>query len=377
MPTIHTNMIQPKGAAYRTSQLHNRSHYLDPIEELEGRLSGNSRIWGDASPEVQSRVIDILINASKDAGLNVRETAHVLAIARTESGFNPDAAAGTTSASGLGQFIDDTGKAFGLNDRNRFDAESQAQALVTHFIENRELATRRGQGEAYIYKYHHDGPMRDYGGLAHAEKKVLPMLDSYARFVEQQLRAGRVDPQPDTLRNHAGRTADAPVLSLAAQRTPGRPLRDGDQGPDVRTLQTTLTALGFDDARGRALDDDGRFGTRTGEAVRAFQQAHGLDVDGIVGVETRRALEAATRAAPAAPAASAPPAPVADPVQIAPLDRLFAAARGDDSATFRTALADFTETPFGRRFQATLAEQAVEPDRAMQTGALDPDAAQR
>lgn len=374
MPTIHTDMIQPKGAAYRTSQLHNRSHYLESIDTSEGRLAGNSRIWGDASPEVQSRVIDILIDASQDAGLSVRETAHVLAIARIESGFNPDAAAGTTSASGLGQFIDDTGRAFGLDARNRFDAGAQATALVAHFIENRDLASRRGQGEAYIYKYHHDGPVRDYGGLRHAETKVLPMLDGYARFVEEQHLARRVERLPQAHRDNVADRAEAALPPLDAPATSRDVLRNGDHGADVRALQITLAALGFDDARGRALEADSAFGPRTGEAVRAFQQARGLTVDGVVGAETRRALDAASRSVPDA---SSTAESVARPTQTSSLDRLFAAARGDDPSAFRTALADFTDTPFGRRFQTASAELAVQPDPAMRSAGPEPGAAER
>ncbi|MDR7193946.1 transglycosylase SLT domain-containing protein [Luteimonas terrae] len=149
---IYEDFIQPKGAAYRVSQLKGWSHYLEPISDDPARLSGNSRIWGDATPDVQSRVIDSLVEAAREAGLDARNTAHVLAIARIESGFNPDAAAGTTSASGLGQFVDKTGLSYGLNESNRFDVDAQASALVAHFIDNRALAERRGQGEAYIYQ---------------------------------------------------------------------------------------------------------------------------------------------------------------------------------------------------------------------------------
>ncbi|MGH8043492.1 MAG: peptidoglycan-binding protein, partial [Stenotrophomonas sp.] len=111
----------------------------------------------------------------------------VLAIARVESGFNPDAAAGTTSASGLGQFIDRTGKHYGLNNANRFDVDAQSDALVAHFVDNRNLARDRGQGEDYIYKYHHDGPTKDYGGLGLSHRKVAPHLDEYEQFVTQRL----------------------------------------------------------------------------------------------------------------------------------------------------------------------------------------------
>jgi len=182
---IYESMIQPRGAAYRDSQIKSYSHYREPIDHSNGRLAGNSRIWGDASPEVQSRVIDELIRSSKDAGLTPRQTAQVLAIARIESGFNPDAAAGTTSASGLGQFIDKTGNHYGLNGGNRFDVGKQADALVAHYIDNMKLAKSRGQGEEYIYKYHHDGPTSDYGGLALSRNNVMPYVDRYEQFVKQ------------------------------------------------------------------------------------------------------------------------------------------------------------------------------------------------
>ena len=182
---IYESMIHPRGAAYRDSQIKSYSHYRAPIDHGNGRLAGNSRVWGDASPEVQSRVIDELIRSSKEAGLTQRQTAQVLAIARVESGFNPDAAAGTTSASGLGQFIDKTGNHYGLNGSNRFDVGKQADALVAHYIDNMKLAKSRGQGEEYIYKYHHDGPTSDYGGLGLSRSKVMPYVDQYEKFVKQ------------------------------------------------------------------------------------------------------------------------------------------------------------------------------------------------
>ena len=69
---------------------------------------------------------------------------------------------------------------------------------------------------------------------------------------------------------------------------PGAPpdpaLSLGDRGPEVRLLQEKLNASGAH------LEVDGDFGRNTLAAVMAFQAAHGLDVDGIVGPQTRRAL---------------------------------------------------------------------------------------
>lgn len=212
---IYTRMVQPAGAAYRSSQIEPWSHYREPIDESRA-LHGLSRRWGDASPEVQSRVIDSLIESSRDAGLTPRETAHVLAIARVESGFNPDAAAGTTSASGLGQFIDRTGKHYGLNNANRFDVDAQSDALVAHFVDNRNLARDRGQGEDYIYKYHHDGPTKDYGGLGLSQRKVAPHLDEYEQFVNQRL-GQTLDQAPAQQQSAAPAEAAAAATGAASQ----------------------------------------------------------------------------------------------------------------------------------------------------------------
>ena len=62
------------------------------------------------------------------------------------------------------------------------------------------------------------------------------------------------------------------------------------RGSDVRNLQTMLNALGYH--CGRA---DGIFGDRTKAAVRAFQRANGLKVDGIVGRQTKARLLARYR----------------------------------------------------------------------------------
>ena len=63
-----------------------------------------------ATPEVQLANIHALIRAAEAKNLSIHDTAYILAIARIESGFNHDAAAGTTSASGLGQFMADNQK---------------------------------------------------------------------------------------------------------------------------------------------------------------------------------------------------------------------------------------------------------------------------
>lgn len=67
-------------------------------------------------------------------------------------------------------------------------------------------------------------------------------------------------------------------------------LTTGSQGAAARQLQFLLNKLGHRDAKGHVLAADGHFGPHTQEAVRAFQHAHGLKQDGIVGPKTLQAL---------------------------------------------------------------------------------------
>jgi Putative peptidoglycan binding domain len=59
-------------------------------------------------------------------------------------------------------------------------------------------------------------------------------------------------------------------------------LQVGDEGSEVRVLQEQLRELGF-----LGAPADGHFESTTRDAVRAFQAAHGLAADGIVGPRTQ------------------------------------------------------------------------------------------
>lgn len=64
-------------------------------------------------------------------------------------------------------------------------------------------------------------------------------------------------------------------------------LRKGSRGEDVRKIQEQLMRLGYDIGPDGA---DGDFGHNTEKAVRKFQTDHQLEVDGIVGNETKEKL---------------------------------------------------------------------------------------
>ncbi|WDM77339.1 peptidoglycan-binding protein [Xanthomonas cucurbitae] len=104
-------------------------------------------------------------------------------------------------------------------------------------------------------------------------------------------------------------------------------MEQGERGESVRQLQSQLAQLGATGRDGKPLQADGDFGGNTKFAVEQFQRAHGLQVDGVVGQQTRAALgqavsQHATKAADqtiaqaqatSAPAASSSPPLLSDP----------------------------------------------------------------
>lgn len=76
----------------------------------------------------------------------------------------------------------------------------------------------------------------------------------------------------------SGVTVSAPILSK------------GSKGNSVKALQILLNGYGFTDANGKALAVDGDFGNATLYALKAFQKAKGLGVDGYCGKQTWTAL---------------------------------------------------------------------------------------
>lgn len=61
-------------------------------------------------------------------------------------------------------------------------------------------------------------------------------------------------------------------------------IKEGDVGNYVRNVQLCLVTLGY------SIDIDGDFGPATNAAVRDFQESKGLDMDGIVGNDTKNAF---------------------------------------------------------------------------------------
>lgn len=199
-PSQHLNFDSaplPTGVGKAPSTLKPWSTFNQPIESSQNRLSGSSRKWADAPMEVKQEVTRRAVDLAFERGLNLSETATLLATISIESGFNPDAAAGSSSASGLGQFIKATGASLGLDSSNRFSVDAQLEALIQHQTDNKRYAAKKMKADPTLkadelaYALHHDGPSLQYGGLQLARDKFLPIKARFEQWLENNLGRNR------------------------------------------------------------------------------------------------------------------------------------------------------------------------------------------
>lgn len=77
-----------------------------------------------------------------------------------------------------------------------------------------------------------------------------------------------------------------PGASNAGQPYPGKLIKYGARGNDVKRMQEYLQVIARSYSRIPSITPDGIFGQKTLAAIKSFQKLFGLDVDGIVGPKT-------------------------------------------------------------------------------------------
>ncbi len=152
-----------------------------------------------------------------------------------------------------------------------------------------------------------DGILRR-GDSGYAVKKLqqrLKELGYYTPSVDGEYGARTVEAVKAFQKNNgltqdgiAGLTTQAKLNSTSAipakeaEKEDGKldgTLNKGDKGDAVKTLQKRLKELGY-----YTLTPDGEYGSRTVEAVKAFQEKNGLTVDGVVGTTTLTKLNSSS-----------------------------------------------------------------------------------
>ncbi|SHO56992.1 transglycosylase SLT domain-containing protein [Vibrio quintilis] len=170
-PIQYENIYAHRMKAYSKKLIKPYSYLNYPLDKSEGRIRGNSRVAGDISEKNQRKVINYLYETSKRLKFTKDQAAAFIATAAIESGFNPDAAAGTSSAAGIGQFIKKTAGVYGMKcPEDCFDYQKNIDALGQIFKnEYMVYSSRDGyqdqEGAIMLYAYHHDGPHPKDDGL--------------------------------------------------------------------------------------------------------------------------------------------------------------------------------------------------------------------
>lgn len=175
MSDLYEYLNAKKGKAYFDDQIKPFSLIsLYPDIDTSRKLRGNSRTIGDADKDVQDAIIDMIITIAVRYGLSYKEISYILLTTKVESGFNPDAAAGTTSVAGLAQgtvgFIEDAltqsedilGFQLDLRNEEVFDAEKGSYAVVYSFLLNKSkvmesYTSDQSEYWEWLYLLHHDG----------------------------------------------------------------------------------------------------------------------------------------------------------------------------------------------------------------------------
>lgn len=157
------------------------SHFDEPIDQKK-ELRGYSRNGGDAPPEVQQKIVDIIIEEARALEFKNRDLAYYMAIAKRESEFNPDASNRKGTASGIAQVTDETGKTFGINNSNRFDARSSIKAGLSYF------------------KRLKDATIADYGSAA---GDFEPLIYYRYHYGEYSTRHGKMEEYPNSKKHEA------------------------------------------------------------------------------------------------------------------------------------------------------------------------------
>jgi hypothetical protein len=130
------------------------------------------------------------------------------------------------------------------------------------------------------------GQMGDTGspGIIHAHVEAEPA--QFRRYIHD-IDSGLI--RPAFVNEHSHSIADGAATGIDV-------LQQGASGPGVRDLQQQLQRLGYTGRDGQPLRVDGDFGAHTEFAVRAFQRAHHLQVDGRAGPrQTLPAIDAAAQ----------------------------------------------------------------------------------
>jgi len=118
-------------------------------------------------------------------------------------------------------------------------------------------------------------------GVPKYDKEVAPAATSEKNLVEEFQTAAIADGLPLNVYGADG------IWGNETANAASKLVQNGSVGNRVKLIQALLIEKGFNL---RVYGADGHFGSETDSAVKAFQKKNGLEVDGIVGINTWKSL---------------------------------------------------------------------------------------
>lgn len=202
----------------------------------------------------------------------------------------------------------------GLSGSERFTPDMQDRILANYLLRDKQPSIEAyvtGQPGATL-RAAQVGMANEWASVAHPDTGASVYENNHASITAAQSAAALQGARrqyaeaiaqgatPDEAWRRASGLGQAREQAPDGQRQPETPrsqdgapsplLRSGAKGEAVGQLQQALAVLGYLGREGQLLAADRDFGANTDHAVREFQRAHGLEVDGKVGRDTREAL---------------------------------------------------------------------------------------
>ncbi len=125
------------------------------------------------------------------------------------------------------------------------------------------------------------GRMGDIGSPGSVHAHVEAPAAVFERYIND-ITSGRIQSNGAAVANNAPNANNVPNANPMADGV----LRRNEEGAAVKKLQEDLTKAGFS-----TQGADGKFGQNTEDALKRYQQSHGLQADGVAGPATLKALK--------------------------------------------------------------------------------------
>ena len=274
-------------------------------QELDRLSTENEK--ADAQRERQITLMEAQLEQDKENGVFWTEVQNLL-----NGAFNKDGSLKNNSP--LVELLKDTeaykgmskfGKSEWLDELvNAFNIsmEGQANLKIEEAEEKGNVTLKNGEKLTFKNGKWVDSKGGTYEELNYDVKNQSYSADGYTAPKKTSGSTGTTSPSTPTSTPTSASTSNSTSTSASKSSTPTETypygkasatsglIKRGMKGTQVKAVQYALNKLGFGNSGTKSLD--GNFGSGTESAVKAFQKAMGISVDGIVGNTTRAKFKA-------------------------------------------------------------------------------------